>query len=162
MCESGNREMGLLLMRIPRLKLCWRHIADRLGELSVVEPAHPVEGCELDMLDVSPSTSSSDEFGFEKANDRLGQGMVSASHRHCRRTTRSLPQGVFPCSGSTSTGPHHCRGGRAGCPQNEHTGLVRGHPALGHYTGCSRHASRRCHPRESIDDEGDTQSLTSG
>jgi hypothetical protein len=42
----------------------------------VIEPIDPRERRELDGVDAAPGTSSSDDLRLEKADDRLGQGVV--------------------------------------------------------------------------------------
>ena len=63
-------------MRMHLLKLDGRDVSDRLQQPSVIEPVHPVEGRELDVLDVAPRTAAADDFGLEQADDGLGQGVV--------------------------------------------------------------------------------------
>ena len=44
----------------------------------VVEPPNPLESRELDVLEVTPRTSFSDDLRLEEADDGLGQGIVVA------------------------------------------------------------------------------------
>ena len=55
---------------------CWRDVADRLQQSSVVEPVDPFQRGELDGLERSPWSPPGDHFGFVKAVDRLGQSVV--------------------------------------------------------------------------------------
>lgn len=42
----------------------------------VVEPVDPVQGLDLDVVDVAPRSLSVDEFGLERADGALGQSVV--------------------------------------------------------------------------------------
>ncbi len=53
-----------------------RDVADGLQEPAVVEPIHPLEGCELDGLEVAPRSASMDNLGLVEAIDRFGEGVV--------------------------------------------------------------------------------------
>lgn len=41
----------------------------------VVEPVDPVQGLDLDVVDVAPGSLAADEFGLERADCALGQGV---------------------------------------------------------------------------------------
>ena len=53
-----------------------RDEADGLQKPAIVEPVHPLEGCELDGLEVAPRSASMDDFGLVEAIDRFGEGVV--------------------------------------------------------------------------------------
>lgn len=42
----------------------------------LVEPVHPLNGRELDVIDTAPWATSSNDFGFEQPNDSLCQSVV--------------------------------------------------------------------------------------
>ena len=42
----------------------------------VIEPVDPVQGLDLDVVDVAPRSLSVDEFGLERADGALGQSVV--------------------------------------------------------------------------------------
>ena len=50
-----------------------RDEAEGLQKPAIVEPVHPLEGCELDGLEVAPRASSMDDLSFVEAVDRFGQ-----------------------------------------------------------------------------------------
>ena len=52
-----------------------RDEADGLQKPAIVEPVHPLEGCELDGLEVTPRSASMDDLGFVEAIDRFGEGV---------------------------------------------------------------------------------------
>src|SRR3954463_4873564 len=72
---------------ISRLVLRRRQITDRLEETAVIEPVHPLEGREFDVLQASPGTAMPDELGLVQPVDRLGQrvvvGVATAAHGRC-------------------------------------------------------------------------------
>ena len=53
-----------------------RDEADGLQKPAIVEPVHPLEGCELDGLEVAPRASSMDDLSLVEAVDRFGEGVV--------------------------------------------------------------------------------------
>ena len=53
-----------------------RDEADGLQKPAVVEPVHPLEGRELDGLEVAPRSSSMDDLNLVEAVDRFGEGIV--------------------------------------------------------------------------------------
>jgi hypothetical protein len=53
-----------------------RDEADGLQEPTIVEPVDPLEGCELDSLEVAPRSPSMDDLCLVEAVDRLGQRVV--------------------------------------------------------------------------------------
>ena len=53
-----------------------RDEADGLQQPAIVEPIHPLEGCELDGLEVTPRSASMDDLSLVEAIDRLGEGVV--------------------------------------------------------------------------------------
>ena len=53
-----------------------RDEADGLQKPAIVEPVHPLEGCELDGLEVAPRSASMDDLGLVEAIDRFGEGVV--------------------------------------------------------------------------------------
>ena len=62
---------------------------------AIVEPVHPLEGCELDGLEVAPRASSMDDFSLVETVDRFGEGVVVESP--------TLPtEGSIPASASRS------------------------------------------------------------
>ena len=50
-----------------------RDEADGLQKPAIVEPVYPLEGCELDSLEIAPRPSSVNDLGFVEAIDRLSQ-----------------------------------------------------------------------------------------
>ena len=58
--------------------LCWWDIPDRTEQATIVEPVHPFEGSELDILEASPRPPLSDHLRFVEADDRLGESIVVA------------------------------------------------------------------------------------
>src|SRR3712207_9448127 len=55
-----------------------RDVADRLEGAAVVVPVHPVEGGELDSLQVAPRAAPPDHLGLEQPDDGLGERVVVA------------------------------------------------------------------------------------
>jgi hypothetical protein len=53
-----------------------REVVEVLVGALVVEPVDPVEGLDLDVVDVAPRALAADEFVFERADGGLGQGVV--------------------------------------------------------------------------------------
>ena len=53
-----------------------RDEADGFQKPAIVEPVHPLEGCELDGLEVAPRASSMDDFSFVETVDRFGESVV--------------------------------------------------------------------------------------
>ena len=53
-----------------------RDEADGLQQPAIIEPIHPLEGCELDGLEVTPRSASMDDLSLVEAIDRLGEGVV--------------------------------------------------------------------------------------
>ena len=53
-----------------------RDEADGFQKPAIVEPVHPLEGCELDGLEGAPRSPSVDDLSFVEAVDRLGQRVV--------------------------------------------------------------------------------------
>ena len=53
-----------------------RDETDGLQKPAIVEPVHPLEGCELDGLEVAPRSASMDDFSFVETVDRFGEGVV--------------------------------------------------------------------------------------
>ena len=66
-----------------------RDEADGLQKPAIVEPVHPLEGCELDGLEGAPRSPSMDDLSLVEAVDRLGQRVVVRVRRRCRRRARS-------------------------------------------------------------------------
>ena len=52
-----------------------RDEAEGLQKPAIVEPVHPLEGCELDGLEVAPWASSMDDLSLVEAVDRFGEGV---------------------------------------------------------------------------------------
>ena len=52
-----------------------RDEADGFQKPAIVEPVHPLEGCELDGLEVAPRASSMDDLSLVEAVDRFGEGV---------------------------------------------------------------------------------------
>ena len=50
-----------------------RDEADGFQKPAIVEPVHPLEGCELDGLEVAPRASSMDDLSLVEAVDRFGE-----------------------------------------------------------------------------------------
>ena len=53
-----------------------RDEADGFEKPAIVEPVHPLEGCELDGLEGAPRSPSMDDLSLVEAVDRLGQRVV--------------------------------------------------------------------------------------
>jgi hypothetical protein len=53
-----------------------RDVADGLQEPAIVEPVHPLEGRELDGLEVPPGPTTMNDLSLVEAIDRLGEGVV--------------------------------------------------------------------------------------
>ena len=53
-----------------------RDEADGLQKPAIVEPVHPLEGCELDGLEGAPRSPSMDDLSLVEAVDRFGEGVV--------------------------------------------------------------------------------------
>jgi len=60
------------------LRLCGRHVADRLQYPSVIEPVDPLQRRELDGFEGSPGTATMDDLSLVQTVDRLGQSIVVA------------------------------------------------------------------------------------
>ena len=58
-----------------------RDVADRLEQPPVVEPVDPFQRGKLDGFKGAPWPTPMDHFGFVKAIDRLGQGIVIGEAR---------------------------------------------------------------------------------
>ena len=50
--------------------------ADRLQKPAVIEPVHPLEGCELDGLEAAPRSLPMDDLSLVESVDRFGQRVV--------------------------------------------------------------------------------------
>src|SRR4051794_28874111 len=61
---------------VARFGFSWRDVTDRLEEAAVVVPVDPLQGGELDGLQVAPGAASADRLGLEQAIYRLRQGIV--------------------------------------------------------------------------------------
>ena len=53
-----------------------RDVADGLQQPAIVKPVNPLEGCELDPLEVAPRAPTMNDLGFVEAVDRFGEGVV--------------------------------------------------------------------------------------
>ncbi len=74
-----RRQCNLLQLGIVAfLGLCWRHIADRLKEATIVEPVDPFESGELDCFQRTSWAAPTDELSLEQAMDSFGEGVVVA------------------------------------------------------------------------------------
>ena len=58
------------------LRFDWRDVTERLKQAVLVEPVHPLQGFPFDLIFGFPRAQPIDDFGFEGADDRLGQGVV--------------------------------------------------------------------------------------
>ena len=76
--ESRCHGEGLDLLIVARFGFGGRDVADGLEQAAVVEPIHPVEGGELNLLQRAPGSPAPDDLGLVEAVDRLGQGVVVA------------------------------------------------------------------------------------
>jgi hypothetical protein len=52
------------------------NISDRFQKATMVEPPHPLEGCEFDILEGPPWPPFSNGLRLEKPDDGLGQGVI--------------------------------------------------------------------------------------
>src|SRR5690606_26012147 len=68
--------LSLLSAIVGLLVLDRRHVADGFEEPVMVEPPHPLQGRELDILMAPPGSTASDHLRLEKADHRFGQGVV--------------------------------------------------------------------------------------
>ena len=75
MFESGCHGLTGDLGIVARLGFGRRDEADGLQKPAIVEPVHPLEGCELDGLEVAPRASSTDDLSLVEAVDRFGEGV---------------------------------------------------------------------------------------
>lgn len=66
----------LLLLMVADLKLRRWNVLAGTVETPAVVPVHPGERCQLDVLDRTPRTCSSNHFRFEETVERLSQGVV--------------------------------------------------------------------------------------
>ena len=71
--EPGHQRNFLLGGIVARLGFGWRAVADRLEEAAVTEPVDPLQGGELDGLEVAPGTTPLDHLCLEQADDGLDQ-----------------------------------------------------------------------------------------
>ena len=76
MFESRSHVCVVLHGEVAFLGLGRRDEADGLQKPATVEPVHPLEGCELDGLEVTPRAASMDDLGLVGAVYRLGQRVV--------------------------------------------------------------------------------------
>jgi hypothetical protein len=60
--------VGLLILR-------WGCPSDRPEEPLVIEPVHPLEGREFDVLQAAPGAAPTDDLGLVQAVDRLSEGV---------------------------------------------------------------------------------------
>ena len=74
----SSRGHGFVVQHGEGAFLCfgWRDEADGLQKPAIVKPFHPVEGRELDGLEVAPRASSMDDLSLVEAVDRFGEGVV--------------------------------------------------------------------------------------
>ena len=85
MFESRSHVCVVLHGEVAFLGLGRRDEADGLQKPATVEPVHPLEGCELDGLEVTPRAASMDDLGLVEAVYRLGQRVVVRVRRRRRR-----------------------------------------------------------------------------
>ena len=69
--DTGHRKLGI----VGGFGLSGRDVADRSEETSVIEPADPFEGGELDRFEVAPGAAPMDQLGFVEAVDGFGEGI---------------------------------------------------------------------------------------
>jgi putative ABC transport system permease protein len=68
-------------------------VVDGFVDALVVEPVHPVQGLDLDVLDVAPGTVGTDQLGLVGADLGLGEGVVvGIAHRTHRRIHAGFDQ----------------------------------------------------------------------
>lgn len=60
------------------LRFDWCDVAERFEQAFPVEPIDPLQGFLFDLILGFPWPQSIDDFGFEQADDRLGQRIVIA------------------------------------------------------------------------------------
>ena len=77
--KSRSHVCVVLHGEVAFLGLGRRDEADGLQKPATVEPVHPLEGCELDGLEVTPRAASMDDLGLVEA----------VSRRNCRQTLRT-------------------------------------------------------------------------
>jgi hypothetical protein len=70
---------GALRSIVARLGFGRWHVADRLGDASVVEPVHPLDGRVLGGFQRSPRAPAADGLGLEQPDHRLGECIVVGS-----------------------------------------------------------------------------------
>lgn len=68
--------MAPVVTVVERLDLDRGQIVDGAVGAFVVEPVHPVQGRELDVIDAPPRAVRADELGLVQADLGLGQGVV--------------------------------------------------------------------------------------
>ena len=71
---------------------CWRDIADRLKQSSIVEPVDPCKGCKFNSFEGSPRSSAVNDLGLVKTIDGFGQGVVVAV---ANTADRGFNPGIF-------------------------------------------------------------------
>ena len=76
MVESRLVEAGLLLLIVHLFELGRWYVANRSQEPLLVEPGHPVESGELDIVDSLPRAVLSNDLGLVQADHRFGQCVV--------------------------------------------------------------------------------------
>ena len=88
------------------------HVVDRFVEAFVVEPVDPVQGLDLDVLDVAPGPFGADQFGLVEPDLGLGQRVVVGI---ARRTDRGVDASLDEPVGEGEGGVLTCRR-RCGAP----------------------------------------------
>ena len=58
------------------LELCRWDVADRLEKAAMVEPVHPFQRRELDVVEALPGSLFADQLGLEEADHRFGESVV--------------------------------------------------------------------------------------
>ena len=72
-----------MLLIVHLLELGWWYVANRSEEPLVVEPGHPVESGELDIVDSLPGAVLSNNLCFIQADRRLGQCVDAPISQEC-------------------------------------------------------------------------------
>ena len=85
LCGTDQRRLLLILM-VDGLVFGWTSTGQRGVEAAVVPPIDPFQGGKFDLLNAPPWPAPLDQFGFEQAVHRLGQGIIEAVAAAADRT----------------------------------------------------------------------------
>jgi hypothetical protein len=75
---DSNRLDGFEPTVVGGLELRRWDIVESSVQLAGVEPVHPPEGGQLNVVDVAPRPAPADELGLVEAVDGLGEGVIEA------------------------------------------------------------------------------------